>query len=94
MSSVSVQDTEAILDKLSFVSEYVGDCDDWVTVKKQVLLNLPPIVRKNFSTRNPKTKEQWLNNFEKDLIIYYKELTGIDLVLRTLDERRELFDVL
>ena len=94
MSSVSVQDTEAILDKLSFVSEYVGDCDDWVTVKKQVLLNLPPKVRKNFSTRDSKTKEQWLNNFEKDLIIYYKELTGIDLVLRTLDERRELFDVL
>jgi hypothetical protein len=94
MSPVSVQDTEAILDKLSFVSEYVGDCDDWVTVKKQVLLNLPPIVRKNFSTRDPKTKEQWLNDFEKDLIIYYKELTGIDLVLRTLDERREIFDVL
>ena len=94
MSAVSVQDMEAILDKLSFVSEYVGDCDDWVTVKKQVLLNLPPKVRKNFSTRDSKTKEQWLNNFEKDLIIYYKELTGVDLILRSLDERRELFDVL
>ena len=94
MHTVSVQDTELILDKLGFVSEYVGDCDDWVTVKKQVLLNLPPAARKNFSTRNSKTKEQWLNDFEKDLIIYYKEMTGIDLVLRTLDERRELFDVL
>jgi len=94
MSLVSVQDVEIILEKVSFVSEYVGDCDDWVTVKKQVLLNLPPIVRKNFSTRDSKTKEQWLNDFEKDLIIYYKELTGIDLVLRTLDERREMFDVL
>jgi len=94
MPAVSVQDMEAILDKLGFVSEYVGDCDDWVTVKKQVLLNLPPPVRKNFSTRDSKTKEQWLNDFEKDLIIYYKELTGVDLVLRSLDERREMFDVL
>jgi len=57
MSSMSVQDMEAILDKLGFVSEYVGDCDDWVTVKKQVLLNLPPAARKNFSTRDSKTKE-------------------------------------
>jgi len=63
-------------------------------VKKQVLLNLPPAARKNFSTRDSKTKEQWLNDFEKDLIIYYKELTGVDLVLRSLDERREMFDVL
>jgi len=86
--------TEKIFEQVRFVSSYVGDCDDWVTVKKQVMLNLPPVLRKNFSTRDPKTKEQWLNDFEKELINYYKSLTGIDLVLRTLDERREMFDVL
>ena len=83
-----------IYEQVRFVSSYVGDCDDWVTVKKQVMLNLPPALRKNFSTRDPKTKEQWLNDFEKELINYYRDLTGIELVLRTLEERRELLDVL
>ena len=85
---------EKILETLKLVSSYTESCDDWVTIKKQVLLNLPPDLRKNFSTRDPKTKEQWLNDFEKELIIYYKDLTGIELVLRSLNERRELFGVL
>jgi len=87
-------DVKTIQEKLRFVSSYVGDCDDWVTVKKQVMLNLAPSLRRNFSTRDPKTKEQWLNDFEKELINYYRELTGVDLILRTLAERREMFDVL
>jgi len=91
---IDPDDLEIILDKVGFVSEYVDDCDDWVSVKKQVLLNLPPRLRKNFSTRDSITKEQWLNTFERELIIYYRDLTGISLILRTLDERRELFDVL
>lgn len=86
--------TNRIREQVDFVASYVGDCDDWVTVKKQIMLNLTPSLRKNFSTRNPKTKEQWLNDFEKDLITYYKEKTGVILVLRTLAERREMFDVL
>jgi len=86
--------TEKIFEQVRFVSSYVGDCDDWVTVKKQVMLNLPSVLRKNFSTRDPKTKEQWLNDFEKELINYYRELTGVTLVLRTLAQRREIFDVL
>lgn len=82
------KDRNMIFDKIKFVSSYTGDCDDWVTIKKQLLLNLPPRLRTNFSTRNPKTKEQWLNEFEKYLINYYKEETGVSLILRSLDERR------
>ena len=51
-------------------------------------------LRKNFSKRDSKTKEQWLNDFENELINYYEQLTGVRLMLRTLDERRELFGVL
>ena len=94
MSNIDVNDLEIIFEKVGFVSEYTVGCDDWVTIKKQTLLNLPPRLRKNFSTRDPKTKEQWLNDFEKELIIYYRDLTGIELLLRTLTERREIFDVL
>ena len=88
------RDIEKIYDQVDFVASYAIDCDDWVTIKKQIMLGLPPILRKNFSTRDPKTKEQSLNNFEKELINYYRDKTGTTLVLRTLAERRELFDVL
>ena len=90
---MSIKDA-SIREQVNFVASYTDGCDDWVTVKKQIMLNLPPALRKNFSTRDPKTKEQWLNDFEKELITYYREITGIDLILRTLAERREMFDVL
>ena len=83
-------DIDKVKSHIQSVSSYVGNCDDWVTIKKEALLSLPPRLRKMFSTRDPKTKEQWLNNFEKELVIYYKELTGIDLILRSLEERRNL----
>ena len=68
----------------------LGNTDDWVTIKKIMLRSLHPSLRKSFSTRDPKTKEQSLNEFEKQLIIKYKEITGVTLVCRTLKERRKL----
>jgi hypothetical protein len=88
------EDIKRIYEQVDFVASYALDCDDWVTIKKQVMLNLPPNLRKNFSTRDPKTKEQNLNSFEKEIINYYKETTGVSLILRTLEQRREMFDVL
>lgn len=79
-----------ILEKISYVSTFVGDCDDWVTVKKQLLISLPPDVRTLFSTRHPITKEQQTNSFEMDLMNKYNEMTGVRLVIRSLEERREL----
>ena len=81
---------DRILEQIKFVASYADDCDDWVTIKKEVMRQIPSELRKNFSTRDPKTKEQNINNFEKVLINYYKELTGIELMLRTLAERREM----
>ena len=82
-----------IIEQIDFVSSYVSSCDDWVTIKKEVMRGIPSSLRKNFSTRDPKTKEQQLNDFEKAVIIYYSNLTGINLIMRTLEERR-LLDVL
>ena len=42
--------------------------DEWITIKKYVLLGLPPRMRRCFSTRCPKTKVQTLNEFESHLI--------------------------
>jgi hypothetical protein len=89
---ISNTDREIIFKEVKFVSTYAEECDDWVTVKKEVMKSLPPKLRKNFSTRDPKTKEQSLNKFEESIIIYYKEITGIGLVLRSLAERRDRFN--
>jgi hypothetical protein len=85
---------DRVVEQLEFVASYVDDCDDWVTVKKEVMRGIPSSLRKNFSTRDPKTKEQQLNKFEKYIIEYWKEKTGINLKLRSLEERRELFGIL
>jgi len=80
-----------IEEQLEIVASYAGDCDDWVTIKKEVMRALPPTLRKFFSTRDPRTKEQWLNPFEMKLIEAYRDITDTVLILRTLEERRELF---
>ena len=87
MSSI---DNKLIIDKLSEVAEFAGDCDDWVTIKKEVMKLLPSSIRSMFSRRHPITKEQQTNKFEIELINYYKEITGIGLVIRTLQERRNM----
>ena len=81
---------ERIIEQIDFVASYTADCDDWVTIKKQIMRGIPSQLRKNFSTRDPITKEQSLNQFEEWVINYYRDLTGTVLVLRTLAERREL----
>ncbi len=49
----------------------------WLDLKKIMLLSLPPKSRTHFSTRNPRTKKQTLNDFEREVIdIYYKK-TGV-----------------
>tara|TARA_A100001515_G_C4534696_1_gene198105 strand:- start:83 stop:355 length:273 start_codon:yes stop_codon:yes gene_type:complete len=85
---------DLIFEEIKFVSTFAKDCDDWVTIKKEVMKNISPRLRKNFSTRDPITKNQHLNEFEKQLINYYRDITGITLVLRTLSERKEMFDVI
>ena len=85
------QDYLSTLEETSLISKAaLNNTDDWVTIKKIMLRSLHPDLRKSFSTRDPKTKEQWLNEFEKQLIIKYKEITGIALICRSLKERREL----
>ena len=87
MSSI---DRKKLLTALKDVSLFAGDCDDWVTIKKEVMKLLPSRIRSSFSRRHPITKEQQTNNFELELINYYKEITGIELVIRSLEERRKI----
>tara|TARA_B100000214_G_C23935052_1_gene612748 strand:+ start:172 stop:444 length:273 start_codon:yes stop_codon:yes gene_type:complete len=79
-----------IIDQIQQVSIYAGDCDDWVTIKKEIMKSIPSDLRKLFSRRDPITKEQSPNSFDYAIIEHYFNLTGIDLKIRSLAERREL----
>ena len=72
------------------ISQYAGDCEDWVKIKKEILKSIPSSLRSLFSRRDPITKEQRPNNFDKLVIEYYKEITGIELKIIPLDKRKEL----
>ena len=68
------------------------NCDDWVEIKKLVMKQVAPSHRKVFSRRDQKTKNHPpLNQFENEMKDLYKEISGVELVLRELDERREIY---
>ena len=68
------------------------DCDDWVEIKKLVMKQVAPSHRKVFSKRDPKTKNHPpLNHFETRMKDLYFKISGVTLVLRELDERREMY---
>ena len=67
---------------LKFVSRYASHVDSWTIVKKELLKFFTPEERKCFSTRDPYTKAQSLNEFEERLIEKWAKLTGMKLILK------------
>lgn len=80
---------DRVLKQINEVSLYTGDCDDWVTIKKEIMKGIPSHLRKNFSRRDPISKEQTPNDFDISVIDYYREITGITLKIRSISERKE-----
>ena len=70
-----------VTEELTLIAELAGQEEDWMVVKRLLLLSLPSRMRTLFSTRDPKTKCQSLNDFEKQLIEVYNGMTGIRLRL-------------
>ena len=73
---------QRVLEELAIISAYGMEGDNWMLVKKQLLLSLPSSLRKNFSTRHPKTKKQSINKFEASLIDIYEGMTGVKLRIK------------
>lgn len=67
---------------LQFVARYASKVEEWTVVKKELLKFFTPEERKNFSTRDPLTKAQSLNDFEKKLIERWLQITGVGLILK------------
>jgi hypothetical protein len=73
-------------DYLSTAARILGSDDGWMDFKKIMLRSLPSSMRKKFSTRDPKTKKQSLNEFEVKMIDIYLKKTGVLLKLERNDD--------
>mgnify|MGYP000016413087 CR=1 FL=1 len=72
---------------IDLAARVLGEQDDWMDFKKIMLRSLPSKMRKKFSTRDPITKKQSLNQFEENIIDIYFQKTGIKLTLEEDYER-------
>ena len=79
---------EKIVELLEDLSEYYED-NNWLVVKKFLLKYLHPDLRKNFTTRHPKTKKHSLNEFEKQVIKYYYDNYKVRLELYEEDRHKK-----
>lgn len=66
---------------IEMVSSYVGQTTDWMVIKKELLKTLTPADRMYFSTRDPVTKAQQMNTFEKIIAEKWHQKTGIYPIL-------------
>jgi len=71
-------------EKIEYVASYVqGSCTDWFLVKKEIVRSMPGHLRTNigFSIRHRNTKKMLINDFDREVINFWKLLTGIDLFI-------------
>ena len=73
-------------DYLNIAARVLDRDNDWMDFKKIMLRTLPSSMRKKFSTRDPKTKKQSLNEFEVRMIDTYFKKTGVLLKLEENDD--------
>lgn len=78
------------LDKITELLDEIGEIykeNDWLLIKKYLLRYLHPNTRKNFSTRDPKSKKHTINSYEEKIISMYYNKFNVKLVL---DETKKL----
>ena len=72
--------SDYLCDRIRFVADYVGsECDDWVRIKREILVNIVNEERDAFSRRHPLTKKHSVSEFDECVMGYWKELTGTEL---------------
>lgn len=70
-----------IIAAIEEVHSYAGEAtDEWITIKKELLKMLPSEERQLFSTRDPITKKQATNAFEREVAAHWSKLTGREVV--------------
>lgn len=74
-------DKKTLDEVIDSVSSYVGETNNWMIIKKELLKSLSSQDRMYFSTRDPLTKKQSMNNFEKIVAEKWYKKTGIYPIL-------------
>lgn len=75
-------------DAINNVFSYIGDVDDWLVIKKELLKTLSAADRMYFSTRDPITKKQRTNTFEKIVMEKWFVMTGVRPIFIEHDEKQ------
>lgn len=78
---------DRVNEALGFVARYAKNISDWATLKKELLKYFSPQERKHFSTRDPITKQQSMNQFEEMLARKWSELTGTNVIITNRDAK-------
>jgi hypothetical protein len=81
-------DEERLEQVLLDIKSYAMNVKDWQTIKKEILKSLPASERKFFSTRDPLTKEQTLNELELKIVEKWEKLTNVKLIIKVRDAKR------
>lgn len=84
-----MQDSTWVIDPYKEISQalkdvhnIIGNESDWIIIKKQMLRTLPPQVRKFFSTRDPVTKQQSMNEFDVQIAKLWSSMTKKPVVFK------------
>lgn len=69
-------------ERIEDVADYVGqETNDWLLIKRQLIGSFPNEGRRLFSVRHPCTKKQIINEFDKLVMDYWRQLTGVEPVI-------------
>jgi hypothetical protein len=73
---------DKLKERINDVADYIGqETNDWLLIKRHLIISFPNEGRRLFSVRHPCTKKQILNAFDKLVMAYWKELTGIEPII-------------
>lgn len=72
--------SDYLKERIQYVAAYIGTASDsWPVIKKHIVISMPGQRRKGlgFSRRHRFTKKMTLNEFDKAVMLYWSELTGV-----------------
>lgn len=73
---------ERVKRRIEEVAAYVQDTtSDWKLVKIELVKSMPREERRRFSKRHPSSRKMLMNDFEREIIRLWKEITDVELKL-------------
>lgn len=71
--------------KIRFIYLYIQNVTvDWFKIKRELLNNINNKQRKRFTTRHPKSKKHSINRLEREVIKFWKQISGNDVYIDPL----------